>query len=64
MACNGKNCPSKSYKDVDQTQWYHNAVDYVLGNDLMKGTGQDDVLPGCHSDARHGRHGPRPRRPV
>ena len=35
VACNGKNCPSKSYKDV---------------------------LPGCHSDARHGRHGPRPRR--
>ncbi len=27
-------------KDVDQTQWYHNAVDYVLGNDLMKGTGK------------------------
>lgn len=45
MACNGKNCPSKSYKDVDQTQWYHNAVDYVLGNDLMKGTGKTTFSP-------------------
>ena len=35
VACNGKNCPSKSYKDVDQTQWYHNAVDYVLGHCLL-----------------------------
>ena len=45
VACNGKNCPSKSYKDVDQTQWYHNAVDYVLGNDLMKGTGKTTFSP-------------------
>ena len=45
VACNGKNCPSKSYKDVDQTQWYHNAVDYVLGNALMKGTGKTTFSP-------------------
>ena len=32
-------------KDVDQTQWYHNAVDYVLGNDLMKGTGKTTFSP-------------------
>lgn len=52
VACNGKNCPSKSYKDVDQTQWYHNAVDYVLGNDLMKGTGKTTFSPGDASSER------------
>lgn len=37
VSCSGGNCPSKSYSDVDQNAWYHNAVDYVLGNGLMEG---------------------------
>lgn len=45
VACNGTNCPSKSYSDVDQSQWYHNAVDYVLGNGLMNGTEKNVFSP-------------------
>jgi hypothetical protein len=32
-------CPSASFKDVDTSKWYHEAVDYVLQNNLMNGTG-------------------------
>lgn len=45
VACDGTNCPSKSYTDVDQAQWYHNAVDYVLGNGLMNGTEKNTFSP-------------------
>lgn len=45
VACNGTNCPSKAYKDVDQSQWYHNAVDYVSGNSLMNGTSATTFSP-------------------
>jgi hypothetical protein len=32
-----RNCTSASYSDVDETQWYHDALDYVLENELMSG---------------------------
>lgn len=35
----GLDCPSYHYLDVDQSQWYHAAVDYVIENQLMVGSG-------------------------
>ena len=32
-------CPSDQYVDVDQTQWYHDAVDFTVANRLMVGFG-------------------------
>ena len=34
----GRRCPAHDYQDIDSTQWYHEAVDYVLKNGLMNGT--------------------------
>ncbi len=31
-------CPAKSYADVKTTEWYHDAVDYVISNGLMGST--------------------------
>ena len=31
-------CASASYSDVDKDAWYHQAVDYVLKNNIMNGT--------------------------
>ena len=41
----GDNCPSKVFKDVDQTQWYHEAVDYAIVNGLFNGTSKDTFEP-------------------
>ena len=41
----GENCPSKKFKDVDQTLWYHEAVDYVIVNKLFSGTSADTFMP-------------------
>ena len=30
-------CPSAQYVDVDQTQWYHDPVDFTVANNLMIG---------------------------
>lgn len=38
-------CLAKTFTDLDVTQWYHEAVDYVLANDLMKGIGDDKFAP-------------------
>lgn len=35
----GVDCPAYSYRDVDTSAWYHEAVDYVLVNGLMSGYG-------------------------
>lgn len=45
----GVDCPAYSYRDVDTSAWYHEAVDYVLVNGLMSGYGNglfgpDDIL--------------------
>ena len=34
-------CPSRHLTDVDQTQWYHIAVDFVVSNGLMGGIGNN-----------------------
>ena len=41
--CNGNltTCPSEHLTDVDQTQWYHIAVDFVVSNGLMGGIGNN-----------------------
>lgn len=39
-------CPARNYRDVDQSQWYHTAVDYVLEQGLMNGVSSDRFDPG------------------
>ena len=35
-----KNCPSKAFRDLDLSQWYHEAIDYVLINNYFNGVGE------------------------
>ena len=39
-------CPARQYWDVDQTQWYHRAVDYALRTGLMNGVSDRRFSPG------------------
>lgn len=41
----GASCPSKKFTDVDQTQWYHEGVDYVISKKMMNGTGAATFSP-------------------
>ncbi len=41
----GKDCPSKHLIDVDQTKWYHEAIDYVVVNGLMMGITSNTFEP-------------------
>lgn len=34
-----ENCPSRSFRDLDTTKWYHEAIDTMLNEGLMNGTG-------------------------
>ena len=34
-----KHCPSRSFRDLDTTKWYHEAIDTMLNEGLMNGTG-------------------------
>ena len=43
-------CPSRHLTDVDQSQWYHIAVDYVLSNGLMCGIGGNLFAPNAAMD--------------
>lgn len=36
---------SEQFSDVEQNSWYTSAVDYVVENELMQGTGQDRFEP-------------------
>ncbi len=38
-------CPAAKFTDVDTGHWYHEAVDYVLKNGLMNGTGNETFEP-------------------
>ncbi|MGN1306108.1 MAG: S-layer homology domain-containing protein [Faecousia sp.] len=38
-------CPSKTFIDVDRNQWYHKAIDFVVTNGYMQGTGQTTFEP-------------------
>ena len=45
IKANTGNCPSKPFKDVDTSKWYHEHVDYVLENNLMNGTSTTTFKP-------------------
>ena len=38
-------CPAKQFADVDQSAWYHEAVDYAVENGLMNGVAADKFQP-------------------
>jgi len=45
-SCNGgKDCPSYSLTDVDQKQWYHEGIDFVVANGMMNGVGNNKFDP-------------------
>lgn len=39
------NCPSAKFTDVDRTQWYHHAIDYVVTKALFSGTSDTTFEP-------------------
>ena len=39
------NCPSQAFTDLDTTRWYHEYTDYVIGNGLMNGVGNNRFAP-------------------
>lgn len=41
----GHKCPSQAFSDLDTTQWYHEYTDYVIGNGLMNGVGNNRFAP-------------------
>lgn len=41
----GDSCPSKQFKDVDQSLWYHDYVDYAVRNGLFDGTSDTTFEP-------------------
>ncbi len=41
----GTDCPSRPFSDLDTSQWYHEAVDYVLSNGWMNGYGNRQFGP-------------------
>lgn len=38
-------CPSAEFSDVDAKAWYHDAIDYAVGNGLMNGMGDGTFAP-------------------
>lgn len=38
-------CPSKSFRDVDTSRWYHEAVDFVLNEGIMIGMSKEEFAP-------------------
>lgn len=38
-------CPSKVFQDVDQSKWYHEAIDFVVSQKLMIGVSKDLFQP-------------------
>ena len=40
-----KDCPSRSFRDLDTTRWYHEAIDTMLREGLMNGTGNELFEP-------------------
>ena len=50
--CTGSDefCPSRHLTDVDQSRWYHLAVDYVVVNGLMCGIGDNLFAPDAAID--------------
>ncbi len=44
-ACDGTNCPSTLFEDLSVDAWYHEGVDYVLLEDIMKGISETEFAP-------------------
>lgn len=45
LEANSDNCPCKNFEDLDCTKWYHEGLDFVLNNGLMKGTSETKFSP-------------------
>ncbi len=45
VSCNGKDCPSAAYKDLNTGAWYHPYTDYVIASGLMRGVGSNSFAP-------------------
>ena len=43
--CDGENCPAEQFEDVDIPSWYHEGVDFVVGNGYMNGTSETTFAP-------------------
>jgi len=41
----GSSCPSRGYTDLNSSAWYHDAVDAMLAQGLMKGSGSKTFSP-------------------
>ena len=44
-ACDGESCPAEQFADVEIPSWYHEGVDYVVGNGYMNGTSETTFDP-------------------
>lgn len=38
-------CPASKFEDVDLTEWYHEAIDFVCSNNMMVGCGEKTFKP-------------------
>lgn len=45
VEANDNHCPSKKFRDVDTSRWYHEGVDFVVRNGIMQGVGDDLFQP-------------------
>ncbi len=45
LEANSDNCPCKRFTDLDNTQWYHEGIDFVLENGLMTGMSETKFAP-------------------
>ncbi|MBR7178604.1 MAG: Ig-like domain-containing protein [Oscillospiraceae bacterium] len=43
--CDENNCPSKDFVDVENPSWYHEGVDFVVGNGYMDGISATEFAP-------------------
>ena len=41
----GRDCPSKAFRDVSTSAWYHSAVDFAVKRGLMNGVAADRFAP-------------------
>lgn len=41
----GHDCPSLTFDDLDIAQWYHSHTDYVIANDIFRGTAKSTFTP-------------------
>ncbi|MBR5294550.1 MAG: S8 family serine peptidase, partial [Oscillospiraceae bacterium] len=43
--CDGENCPSEQFTDVEIPSWYHEGVDFVVENEYMMGVSDTAFAP-------------------